>query len=369
MQWVNATRPTSRETNFALFYRGHSDSDYTLEPTVFRKDGNGMSYRAVENLLYGEMLRLSPQDFRDDKNVLERLVRMQHHGLPTRLLDLTQSPLIALYFSCLGNAQKDGEVIFLPRERAGVSYASDLPASAFVGVERAVNLSQIVAAVSEQLLAHLKEEAATLSGIRELDEEFLHRVDQWTSKLAAFNPNSDLFEISSVFFGLERSFIEHSNKWDSTLSGQAQSYPPYLAAQVLVHKRKNRLGDLIEALIKSACSSVSIEHNDEKQSLNRFFNKFTHYHFVYPPINNERIRRQQGAFIVCPPGRTLKWGINDVQLQIEKIRISSNSKDAILKDLSYLGITHSYVFPDLNSLAQDVKRTFPVTLDAPVVKY
>lgn len=56
-----------------------------------------------------------------------------------------------------------------------------------------------------------------------------------------------------------------------------------------------------------------------------------------------------------------------MQLEIEKIQIRANAKEAILNDLSYLGITHSYVFPDLGSIAQDVKRTYPAAHDAPVV--
>lgn len=46
-----------------------------------------------------ELLSLHPHEFLTDTSMFDRLVRMQHFGLPTRLLDVTINPLVALFFA------------------------------------------------------------------------------------------------------------------------------------------------------------------------------------------------------------------------------------------------------------------------------
>jgi hypothetical protein len=94
--------------NEVLFYRGHSNKDkYKLEPSLYRSD----SLLKSENLMFNELIAANPSDFSDDSSTFEKLVRMQHYSLPTRLLDITSNPLMALYFACKSNLDKIGEVI------------------------------------------------------------------------------------------------------------------------------------------------------------------------------------------------------------------------------------------------------------------
>lgn len=94
--------------NNKLFFRGHSDINYQLVPSIYRTS-KGYSN---ENIFCEESLIRNPEEFTLCGNQhLNILKKMQHYGLPTRLLDISDSLLVGLYFAIENNFELDGELI------------------------------------------------------------------------------------------------------------------------------------------------------------------------------------------------------------------------------------------------------------------
>ena len=94
-----------------LFYRGHSDNRYELVPSSSRQAKNiQFSVSALEVALINKAKNEYPVLFSETDNPLDLLVKLQHYGIPTRLLDITTNPLVALYFACINNFNVDGEI-------------------------------------------------------------------------------------------------------------------------------------------------------------------------------------------------------------------------------------------------------------------
>jgi hypothetical protein len=99
-------------------FRGHASLDILLKPSLERTaEKKSSSWAALEPMLLGEFQAKAPlhaqrYDLPWGSERLGWLALMQHYGVPTRLLDFTYSPYVALYFAVKSFYQRD------PRDRA-----------------------------------------------------------------------------------------------------------------------------------------------------------------------------------------------------------------------------------------------------------
>lgn len=115
--------------DYSIFYRGHADKSFLEVPSIYRVDSSGDLWVKREDQLCDEIMRECPADFNSHVRIFDKLVKMQHYELPTRLLDITENPFIALYFACLpvDKLTNNGEILiyFIPKDEI-VSYQSSL---------------------------------------------------------------------------------------------------------------------------------------------------------------------------------------------------------------------------------------------------
>jgi hypothetical protein len=92
-----------------LVFRGLSRADYDLKTSLIRLGAT--SYQPEEHLLRN-FQKYARRDAAQGESVWNWLAFGQHHGLPTRLLDWTYSPYVALHFATenLAEFNKDGVV-------------------------------------------------------------------------------------------------------------------------------------------------------------------------------------------------------------------------------------------------------------------
>lgn len=105
-----------------VWFRGQPKKEYKLLPAYHRYKDPISEATLIKKFIQRATMLVGQQGGKQ----LDWLFIMQHHGVPTRLLDWSESPLVALFFACRESPKADGAVwALLPVElnkHAGVRH-------------------------------------------------------------------------------------------------------------------------------------------------------------------------------------------------------------------------------------------------------
>lgn len=230
-------------------FRGEADASWALKPSVMRN-----LRPDAENSIISELMAEAPAEFNEDRSMFARLVRAQHYGLPTRLLDVSLNPLVALYFACADepHQNKDGRLLVLGFGKDRIKYPDSDTVSLIC------NLSRLTDAERNEL--KLFTEKTNFN-----EKEFF--------KLPITNKLSQIIQLEKPYFlnrmkrsDLKKYFLVHPPKSNRRVGAQSGAF---VAAGLLEYKSTHRARSFttISVTIPSS-SKISILENLDILNIN-----------------------------------------------------------------------------------------------------
>lgn len=137
----------------SYIYRGHADSSWRLESTLERLIGPKWNKTSADKFeqfslqIFQSKYHLYDRENVEPESKLAWLSLMQHYGVPTRLLDFTASPFVAIYFAIEAYDHRSGRDLsifsldYSALMERSVNYICDKDAS-FTETRQSVGLKQ-----------------------------------------------------------------------------------------------------------------------------------------------------------------------------------------------------------------------------------
>jgi hypothetical protein len=93
-----------------MYFRGETKDrkEQAISPSVYR-EGN----LKKEEYFYRETQRFNEEEFLSDKTTFDKLSRMQHYSVPTRMIDISEDLISSMFFALEEKDNNDNSVVYV----------------------------------------------------------------------------------------------------------------------------------------------------------------------------------------------------------------------------------------------------------------
>lgn len=318
-----------------VIFRGISDSQYDLVPGLARLK---KVYEDTEFDLINDFLTRRPDAF-NGLSDFDILAKMQHYGLPTRLLDFSLNPLVALYFACESNITKHGRI---------------LCHNTYLQNDTSIVANEICSAAVRK------------------DFDNCYTVDEYLC-----NEKLSLSKYLIEVYLCGETMVVRPKYWNQRIANQSgvfMVFPNNLRDRyknVLIHSGEQELPNVIqkygfkttdENIIRDILQKEPIEYY--KKDANNFLTDEYAQIFVDSYSNepfedgfwDKNKKYYENRFTMDTSLKMLNDEI--IQDSFCSIIVESNNKEEILHELSHVGIRADYIYPELEYTAKEIKRKY-----------
>ena len=317
------------EKGHTRFFRGHGDEGWQMLPSIYRED------YLIENedKIIKDALTYCPDDFLPSDTLFEKLVKLQHYGYSTRLLDLTTNALVALYFSAWNkdHHDKNGELIILDIPNEEIKYGD----SDTVAILSAISLQDKITSIQKGITA--------ANQSRYVEEKVFEK------KYIYFMETANDEEMEEVERSREELDFKNLEEYKDFLKKQTGK-----EAFLEIFNKQPEIISLLHDIQTDKPSFRPVINPDDLQRVL----------CVRAKLNNQRISRQQGCFLLfgIKDNKTeaaaipTKW--HPSALKNQKVLVKADRKDAIKKELESFGISKRTLFPELEAQATEIMNHY-----------
>lgn len=356
-QFIKEIQSLNKEDSH-LYYRGQNCFDYNLLPGILRNK----SFYEDEDQLFTDFLTECPDLFKNCENNYDRLAIMQHHQLPTRLLDITANPLIALFFAC-DEKEKDDEED--EKKDGSVFVFTDKVEKEIV--KRVFDFIQLPVAGEEIITKHKSKRYVDFYKSPYSDEIEL---EASLIRLGEENKKQIVNQVYEFLKSIPRHEAKTNMTWNEAYNYWIQTNKGYMNDDFW--STYQALAGFDSIAIQNLFHEIKTDVFNYRVMMNPI--DLLTPKLVKPRTIDLRIKNQKGAFIFVPfivPDMKFDEVIAEDLELIEMIRYRSDSgkairfripqkqKEYILEELATLGINRSFIYPDDYSMvAGEIKEKF-----------